>query len=77
MIGPGPASLGGRSTIRKALDIEFEGFTWPERFLVLSTLDPDPRDLLVPFPAGPRKIWPISTRVPVNDDAALLEPVSP
>jgi 3-(3-hydroxy-phenyl)propionate hydroxylase len=24
---------GGRSTIRKALDIEFEGFTWPERFL--------------------------------------------
>src|SRR5436190_21866456 len=22
---------GGRSTVRKALDIEFEGFTWPER----------------------------------------------
>lgn len=30
---------GGRSTIRKTLDIEFEGFTWPERFLVLTTLD--------------------------------------
>src|ERR687895_192978 len=30
---------GGRSTIRKALDIEFEGFTWPERFLVLTTID--------------------------------------
>lgn len=30
---------GGRSTIRKALDIEFEGFTWSERFLVLTTLD--------------------------------------
>ena len=30
---------GGRSTIRKALDIEFQGFTWPERFLVLTTLD--------------------------------------
>jgi 3-(3-hydroxy-phenyl)propionate hydroxylase len=30
---------GGRSTIRKALDIEFEGFTWPEHFLVLTTLD--------------------------------------
>ncbi|HEX2228724.1 MAG TPA: FAD-dependent monooxygenase [Candidatus Binatia bacterium] len=30
---------GGRSTVRKALDIEFEGFTWPERFLVLTTLD--------------------------------------
>ena len=30
---------GGRSTIRKSLDIEFEGFTWPEHFLVLTTLD--------------------------------------
>lgn len=28
---------GGRSTIRKQLDIEFEGYTWPERFLVLTT----------------------------------------
>lgn len=43
----------------------------------LSTLDPDPRGLLAPFPSGPMKIWPISTRVnkPVNDDAAILEPV--
>ena len=30
---------GGRSMIRKALDIAFEGFTWPEHFLVLTTLD--------------------------------------
>jgi 3-(3-hydroxy-phenyl)propionate hydroxylase len=28
---------GGRSTIRKALAIEFEGYTHPERFLVLTT----------------------------------------
>jgi 2-polyprenyl-6-methoxyphenol hydroxylase-like FAD-dependent oxidoreductase len=28
---------GGRSTIRKSLDIEFEGYTWPERFLVITT----------------------------------------
>jgi 3-(3-hydroxy-phenyl)propionate hydroxylase len=28
---------GGRSTVRKALAIEFEGFTWPERFLVITT----------------------------------------
>ena len=28
---------GGRSTIRKALGIEFEGYTWPERFIVLTT----------------------------------------
>jgi 3-(3-hydroxy-phenyl)propionate hydroxylase len=28
---------GGRSTIRKRLAVEFEGFTWPEQFLVVST----------------------------------------
>jgi 3-(3-hydroxy-phenyl)propionate hydroxylase len=28
---------GARSAIRKSAGIEFEGFTWPERFLVLST----------------------------------------
>jgi 3-(3-hydroxy-phenyl)propionate hydroxylase len=30
-------SDGGRSTVRKALGIEFEGYTFPERFLVLTT----------------------------------------
>src|SRR6201999_1236413 len=28
---------GGRSTVRKALGIEFAGYTFPERFLVLTT----------------------------------------
>src|SRR5690349_6102546 len=28
---------GGRSTVRKSLGVEFEGFTWPERFLVITT----------------------------------------
>ncbi len=28
---------GGRSTVRKACGIDFEGFTWPERFIVLTT----------------------------------------
>jgi 3-(3-hydroxy-phenyl)propionate hydroxylase len=28
---------GGRSTVRKVLDIEFEGYTHPERFVVLTT----------------------------------------
>src|SRR5688572_20605727 len=31
------AADGGRSTVRKSLDIEFEGYTWPERFLVITT----------------------------------------
>jgi 3-(3-hydroxy-phenyl)propionate hydroxylase len=28
---------GGRSTVRKRSDIAFDGFTWPERFIVLTT----------------------------------------
>jgi len=31
------AADGGRSTVRRATGIEFEGFTWPEIFLVVST----------------------------------------
>ena len=31
---------GGRSTVRKGLEIEFEGYTHPERFLVLTTTYP-------------------------------------
>ena len=30
---------GGRSVVRKALEIEFEGYTWSEQFLVLTVLD--------------------------------------
>ena len=43
----------------------------------LANIEPDPRDLLVPFPSELMKIWPISTRVnkPDNDDEGILEPV--
>ncbi len=39
--------------------------------------EPDPRDLMVPFPAEPMRMWPISTRVnkPENDDPSILEEV--
>ena len=39
--------------------------------------EPDPRDLLRPFPAGPMRMWPISTRVnkPENDDPTIAEPI--
>jgi putative SOS response-associated peptidase YedK len=39
--------------------------------------EPDPRDLLGPFPAEPMKMWAISTRVnkPENDHASILEEV--
>jgi putative SOS response-associated peptidase YedK len=44
----------------------------------LSPLEPDPRDLLVPFPAEPMRFWPVSARVntPAHDDAGLLEEAS-
>jgi putative SOS response-associated peptidase YedK len=40
--------------------------------------NPDPRDLLRPFPSEPMRIWPISTRVnkPENDEPSLLEAVA-
>lgn len=28
---------GGRSVVRKSLDIDFPGFTWPERFIIVAT----------------------------------------
>jgi 3-(3-hydroxy-phenyl)propionate hydroxylase len=41
---------GGRSTVRKALGIEFEGYTHPERFMILTTTD----DLGVTYPGCTR-----------------------
>ncbi len=40
--------------------------------------EPDPHDLMRPFPAHLMRIWPISTRVnkPANDDPAILEPIT-
>jgi putative SOS response-associated peptidase YedK len=43
----------------------------------LANIEPDPRDLLVPYPSELMKMWPISTRVnnPDNHDADLLTAV--
>jgi putative SOS response-associated peptidase YedK len=40
--------------------------------------EPDPHDLLVPFPSELMVMWPVSTRVskPENDDASLLDPAA-
>jgi hypothetical protein len=42
----------------------------------LST-EPDPRDVLRPFPSELLRMWPISTRVnsPMNDDEHLLDEI--
>jgi putative SOS response-associated peptidase YedK len=39
--------------------------------------EPDPPDLMRPFPADLMRMWPISTRVnkPENDDPSILEPI--
>jgi putative SOS response-associated peptidase YedK len=39
--------------------------------------EPNPRDLMRPFPAEPMRMWPISTRVnkPENDDLSIVEPI--
>jgi putative SOS response-associated peptidase YedK len=39
--------------------------------------EPDPRDLMLAFPAGLMRMWPISTRVnkPENDDPSIIEPI--
>ena len=41
--------------------------------------EPDPGDLMRPFPAEPMRMWPISTRVnkPEIDDPSIVEPVEP
>jgi 3-(3-hydroxy-phenyl)propionate hydroxylase len=44
---------GGRSTVRKALGIKFEGYTFPERFVVLTT----PFDFAVEFGAAFRSYF--------------------
>lgn len=76
---------GARSAVRNALDIEFEGFTWPERFLVVSTpFDYDsvfPDLVSVNYFADPvcwhfllrvGDVWRVMFPIPaeVNDDAA-------
>ena len=45
----------------------------------LANIEPDPRDLLVPFPAELMMMWPISTRVnkPDHDNPSILEPIEP
>jgi 3-(3-hydroxy-phenyl)propionate hydroxylase len=79
---------GGRSTVRKSLGIEFEGFTWPEQFLVVSTpydfaqhgfamnvyvADPTEWVALFKMPdAGPPGLWRIVFPTPDRDDAATL-----
>ncbi|WP_233828682.1 FAD-dependent oxidoreductase [Paraburkholderia sp. ZP32-5] len=71
---------GSRSVVRKTMDVEFEGFTWPERFLVFATsydlreqgftgnayiADPDEWSAIFIQPHdGPPGIWRIAFPIP-------------
>ena len=50
----------------------------PENYDRWLGIEPDPRELMISFPAELMTMWPISTRVnkPANDDAALLDQVA-
>lgn len=69
---------GGRSAVRKSMPVEFEGFTYDERFLVLST----PFDFGSVGYAGTNYIadpdeWRALFRVPGDDGEGLWRVVSP
>lgn len=69
---------GGRSRVRKSMNVEFEGFTYPERFLILST----PYDFgahgyaFTNYIADPDH-WFALFRVPGPDGRGLWRVVSP
>jgi 3-(3-hydroxy-phenyl)propionate hydroxylase len=77
---------GGRSAVRKCSGVEFEGYTWPERFLVASTIDDyarhgytlnayvsDPEEWVALFKMpddGPPGMWRVIFPVPEDEDEA-------
>jgi 3-(3-hydroxy-phenyl)propionate hydroxylase len=79
---------GGRSVVRKVLDIEFEGFTWPELFVVASTpydfgrhgfafncyiADPVEWGALFKLPdAGPPGLWRLAYPVDPDESDEVL-----
>ncbi|HKX38079.1 MAG TPA: FAD-dependent oxidoreductase, partial [Burkholderiales bacterium] len=77
---------GGRSAVRKLIGTEFEGFTWPERFVVVGTrADFAPQGFTSnAYVADPREwaavfhmpgLWRLAFPVhPEEDEAAVLDP---
>jgi 3-(3-hydroxy-phenyl)propionate hydroxylase len=75
---------GGRSAVRKCVGVEFEGFTWSERFVVVSTTDDyarhgyamnayvsDPEEWVAVFKMpddGPPGMWRVIFPVPEDED---------
>jgi 3-(3-hydroxy-phenyl)propionate hydroxylase len=78
---------GGRSTVRKSMGVAFDGYTWPERFVVASTVydfaphgytmnayvaDPVEWSAMFKMPDdGPPGMWRVLWPVPAEEDEAV------
>jgi 3-(3-hydroxy-phenyl)propionate hydroxylase len=78
---------GGRSAVRKCMAVTFEGYTWPERFVVASTTDDyarhgytlnayvaDPQEWVALFKMpddGPPGMWRVIFPIPEEEDEAV------
>jgi 3-(3-hydroxy-phenyl)propionate hydroxylase len=78
---------GGRSPVRKAIDVDFDGYTWPERFLVANTTDDyerhgytlnayvaDPEEWVALFKMpddGPPGMWRVIFPIPEGEEEGV------
>jgi 3-(3-hydroxy-phenyl)propionate hydroxylase len=63
---------GGRSQVRKSMDVAFDGFTYPERFLVLSTrYDFEPHGYAITNYIADPDEWCALFKVPGADDTGV------
>jgi 3-(3-hydroxy-phenyl)propionate hydroxylase len=69
---------GGRSQVRKSMDVEFEGFTYDERFLILSTpYDFEPLGYAYTNYIADPVAWRALFKVPGADGTGMWRVVSP
>jgi 3-(3-hydroxy-phenyl)propionate hydroxylase len=69
---------GGRSVVRKTQEIDFRGFTWPERFLVITTtFDFEPLGFAFSSYTMDPEEWTATFKVPGADDRGIWRSVFP
>ena len=69
---------GGRSVVRKSQGIDFRGFTWPERFLVITTtFDFEPLGFAYSSYTMDPVEWTATFKVPGADDRGIWRSVFP
>lgn len=69
---------GGRSVVRKSQGIDFRGFTWPERFLVITTtFDFEPLGFAFSSYTMDPEEWTATFKVPGPDDRGIWRSVFP